>query len=212
MNQEIVYADRTALIVIDMQYEFVHQNGAIYVKQAEEQIPLISDLINYCRTKGIFIIYTKVIWNDDSEVPKSLLKGMPFKFEANKKILRRYLDSKPNLMVEIHEELKPKDLDYLVGKKYFDAFYNTNLDATLDKISKKNGKTIENLIFTGTTINNCVYSTMLGASHRNYKTIAIKDCISGFPGEDLDFWFNRQMPNFLGTVVLTAEELKTKIK
>ena len=59
MNQEIVYADRTALIVIDMQYEFVHQNGAIYVKQAEEQIPLISDLINYCRTKGIFIIYTK---------------------------------------------------------------------------------------------------------------------------------------------------------
>ena len=136
---------------------------------------------------------------------------MPFKFELNHNILRRYLDGKLNHMTEIHERLKPRDKDYVIEKKYFDAFYNTNLDNILNEIKLKQ-RGLDNLVFVGTTVNNCVYSTMLGAAHRNYRTIAIRDCISGFSDEDLEFWFSRQMPQFLGTLVVTSENLKELLK
>jgi len=69
-------AKNTGLVIIDMQNEFARKGGAIYVPQAEEQIPLIADLADYCRDNGVRVIYTKVVWDNDDEVPSALLRGM----------------------------------------------------------------------------------------------------------------------------------------
>ena len=70
---------------------------------------------------------------------------------------------------------------------------------------------IRNLAFTGTTLNNCVYSSLLGASQRGYHTIAVRNGISAFPDDNPEHWY-KQMNENLGTQVVTAEELMKSLK
>ena len=192
---------KTGLVVIDMQNEFARLGGAIYVPQAKEQIPLIADLADFCRDNSVRVIYTKVVWDNDAELPSALLRGMAPVFLGNRSVLRRGLEGE-----KIVEALKPKNGDRIVEKKYFDAFHNTDFD--------ENAKGLENLAFVGTTVNNCVYSSMLAAAHRGYRPIAIKDGISGFNEEHREFFLNPggQMEAFLGADVITADEFKKRLQ
>jgi len=104
------------------------------------------------------------------------------------------------------DALQPKEGDQRVEKKYFDALHNTDFD--------KKAEGLENLAFVGTTVNNCVYSSMLAAAHSDYRLIAINDGISGFSEEHHNFFLGEggQIERFLGADVITAEEFKKRLK
>ena len=52
---------KTALIVVDMQNDFAHPKGALYVKGGETLVPLINGAIDYVRPRGFFdlVVYTQ---------------------------------------------------------------------------------------------------------------------------------------------------------
>jgi nicotinamidase-related amidase len=162
--------ENTALIVVDMQNCFVRQDGLIPVAQARKQIPKIKKAIEEYKAAGALIIYTAVIWDNPKDIPLGLRTHLPIKMAKWDKYngLKRGVKG-----AEIIDELKGLE-DEIIEKKTFDAFYKTNLD----QILKENR--IKSVVLAGTTANNCVYATALGAFARNYEVVALEKCISGF--------------------------------
>ncbi|TRM85938.1 isochorismatase, partial [Sulfolobus sp. E3] len=49
----------TALIIVDMQNDFVRKNGKLSVPTAENTIPYIKNLIDKARSAGALVVYTQ---------------------------------------------------------------------------------------------------------------------------------------------------------
>ncbi|MEM0113783.1 MAG: isochorismatase family cysteine hydrolase, partial [Metallosphaera sp.] len=91
---------RTALLIIDMQNDFVDERGKLYVPQAKSTIPSIRRLIDLTRKEGGEVIYTQD-WHlkDDPE----------FKIWGEHAVAGTW-------GAEIVEELAPERDDYVVKK------------------------------------------------------------------------------------------------
>jgi nicotinamidase-related amidase len=50
---------KTALIIVDMQNDFVKEGGALLVPDAEATIPKIKGLLDLAREAGMKVVYTK---------------------------------------------------------------------------------------------------------------------------------------------------------
>lgn len=51
--------ERTALVVVDVQNDFAHPDGSLYVREGERVIPGINDLIREVRAAGGLVVYTQ---------------------------------------------------------------------------------------------------------------------------------------------------------
>nr|MCG2881040.1 cysteine hydrolase family protein [Vulcanisaeta sp.] len=60
IKEEVVLnPSKTAVLVIDMQNDFVKPNGKLYVPTAQETIPAIRKLLEKARSANVPIIYTQ---------------------------------------------------------------------------------------------------------------------------------------------------------
>ena len=171
---------RAALIIVDMQNDFVREGAPAYVPDAKKTIPNHQTLINTCREKGIPVIYTKfyappvrTTWTEFAKAladpPKNLLlRGLK----------RYYPDVKKELDVnEVVDELSPKAGDYIVEKHWYDGFFDTPLDSYL----KARG--VKYVIITGTVTEICVEATTKGAYHRQFYPVVVSDAVSSIDPE-----------------------------
>ena len=55
----VEYDERTALLVVDVQNDFAHPDGALYVVGAEEAIARINTEIRHAHNAGALIVYTQ---------------------------------------------------------------------------------------------------------------------------------------------------------
>ncbi|MEO0150352.1 MAG: isochorismatase family cysteine hydrolase, partial [candidate division WOR-3 bacterium] len=130
-------AKETALIIVDMQNDFAHERGSLFVPDAPKTIKPIKSLIEKFREKNSTIIYTQD-WHmeDDPEFKIWGVHAVAGTWGA-----------------EIVDELRPTDRDITVKKLRYDAFYGTSLDHILRV------KGIKSLVITGTVANICVLHT-----------------------------------------------------
>src|SRR5437016_6425406 len=54
-----ILANESALLVVDMQKDFVAPNSPLWCPEARRQIPKIKDLIRACRANGVPVIFTQ---------------------------------------------------------------------------------------------------------------------------------------------------------
>ena len=164
----------TALVIVDLQNDFVRQGAPMCVKEALATIPLNKKLIDFARENGMPVIFTKFVagkkpfllwnWSPEIEAEHSCVRG----FE------RYYpdIDGK-RLCNDIIDELKPLSVeDYIIEKYHYSSFRNTNL---IDILRSEGAGTI---IVTGTVTQLCVLSTVHDAFHECIKVIVASDCIS----------------------------------
>jgi nicotinamidase-related amidase len=174
-EKEIVLNPKnTALIIVDMQNDFVRKEGKLYVPKAEETIKPIRDLIDKAREAEALVIYTQD-WHmkDDPE----------FKIWGEHCLAGTW-------GAEIVDELKPeKNYYFIVRKNRYDAFFESNLDYLLRV------KQIDNVIVTGTVANICVLHTAGSAALRWYNVVLPKDTISAIT--DFDYYVALRQVNFL---------------
>ena len=163
----------TALLIVDMQNDFVRKEGKLYVPTAEATIPAIKKLIDNARKNNVLVIYTQD-WHmkDDPE----------FKIWGEHALAGTW-------GAEIVDELKPEKDDFLVKKYRYDAFFETPLDYILRV------KGIKNVIVTGTVANICVLHTAGSAALRWYNVVMIKDGISAIT--DFDYYATLRQVDFL---------------
>jgi len=160
----------TALIVIDMQRDFVSDDGFLgnrthNMKPVQDTVEIIKNLISFCRHMGVMVIYTQTVhypYTDSSTWIK-----------RSSEKTRDPLICKPGTLgVQIIDELTPIDGEPIVFKHRYDAFLDTDLDLIL------RSNNISNLLVAGTQTNLCVDSTARHAFMLDYCTILVEDCIS----------------------------------
>ena len=165
-----------ALVIVDMQNDFVREGAPMEVPDARKTIPQHQRLIEFCRTAGIPIIYTRFLagpnrtliyeWSPELE-PPTLACQRGYK--------RYYADIDKTLeCVDVVDEIYPQPSDYIIDKYGYGAFHNTALADTLRSLG------VESLIITGTVTQICVEETARGAFHHGYKTTLVADAVSSY--------------------------------
>jgi len=171
---EKIAPPRTALLVIDMQNDFVHDDGHCaksfglpMVTGFQSVIAPIVQLAGTARAAGVPVIYTKVVQLPDGSLasPLWLADNLRYGFEPLQCMQGTW-------GWEIIDELAPQPGDLVVEKTRRSAFQGTNLENVL------RARGIESLVVTGVAGSGCVLSTVRDAIERDYFTIVVKDCIA----------------------------------
>src|SRR3954454_19440657 len=74
-------AATTALVVVDMQHDFVSDGGSLQVPDAQQTVPVIQDLIKRFRVAGARTVFTQDTHRDDDPEfaiwPPHAIEGTP---------------------------------------------------------------------------------------------------------------------------------------
>ena len=167
--------EKTALLIVDMQNDFVREGAAMEVPDARKTIGPIQSLIKMARQHEMPIIYAKFVagpkrtflWEWSPEIPKenSCIRG--FK--------RKYKDRQDELeTTDIIDELYPEPQDYVFEKYNYSSFRNSPLKDILL------GHHCDALIVTGTVTHLCVCDTIHDAAQEHFKVLVASDGVSDF--------------------------------
>lgn len=173
-----VERDTSALIVVDMQHGFLDEGASLEVPKGRDVIPNIARLIDTCRSANIPVIFTEFVYA--TTIP--CLRGEPFGPEhlpsgdgdagfghpSNNCLI----GSNPGKGVESAAtipQLAPRNDELVVQAHTYDKFYGTHLDLALRSLN------VDRIMVTGVTTDVCVNSTILSASTRNYRVMAVTD-------------------------------------
>ncbi len=176
---------KTALVVVDMQNDFVKEGGSLVVPDAEDTVPAIQSLLSFARSAGMKVVYSQDTHNEGDpewEIwPEHCREG--------------------SWGWEIIEDLAPQDNDLIVRKVRYDAFYGTHLDHYLRLWN------VERLILCGTVANICVHYTAASAALRWYGVIVPKDATSALDPFDLESSL-RQTAFLFGGAITTSDAVR----
>ena len=175
----------TALIVVDMQNDFVKPGGALVVPSAAETIPAVQRLLALARGHGPAVFYTQ-----DTHEPGDI--EFPIWGEH---VLRGSWGWR------IVDELTPQAGERVIEKLRYDGFFGTSLDHELRL------RGIATVIVCGTVANICVLHTAGSAALRGYGVILPVDAISAITPFDLQVAIRQT--SFLYRGVITTVEAIT---
>ncbi len=156
-------ARETAVIVVDMQNDFVKEGGKLRVPTAEATIEPIRRLLDRARRSGVRVFYTQDTHYDSD--PEYEIWGEHVKYGT--------------WGWRIIDELAPQEGDIVLQKTRYDGFYGTPLDDLLRVYH------IRNVVVVGTVANICVLHTVSSAALRWYRVVVPVDGISALTEFDL---------------------------
>lgn len=170
----------TALIVIDMQRDFIEPGGfgeslGNDVSRLAAIVPTVARLIAGCRAAGVTVIYTKECHRPDlSDCPPSKRsRGNPRTRIGDVGPMGRLLIAgEPG--TDIIEALVPVEGERVIEKPGKGAFYRTDLDAVLVALG------VRALLIAGVTTEVCVQSTMREANDRGYDCLLVEDATESY--------------------------------
>ena len=173
-------AGQTALIVIDMQRDFLLPGGfgeslGNDVAQLLKVVPPLVDLIAAARTAGVMVIHTREGHEPDlSDCPPAKLnRGAPSKRIGDDGKYGRIL-IRGEYGHDIVDELAPIDGEVVIDKPGKGAFYATELQDILTEAG------ITQLLVTGVTTEVCVHTTTREANDRGYECLVVSDCVGSY--------------------------------
>ncbi len=152
---------RTALLVIDMQDEFVRPGWTpFWVPEATRQVPRIRRLIDGCRALEIPVIFTVYSqtnrWLDRPKSGALMPNRNPELRRAHPEWFR---DGR------IWQELVPAESDIVIHKPSYGAFYDTPLETILRNLG------CDTVIICGTLTNVCCGTTARQAYERGFLVV-----------------------------------------
>jgi nicotinamidase-related amidase len=171
--------ERSALLVVDMQNDFVRQGAPQEVPTARDTLPTIHRLIKGFRDVARPVVYTKFLsgpgetlmwaWSPECAPPtRSCWPG----------VMRAYADADRELEgPDVVGEIYPEPGDPIVEKYGYDAFHHTKLTDLL------RANHVTDLIVVGTVTQICVQDTVHGAFHEGYRTVVVSDAVSSYDEE-----------------------------
>jgi ureidoacrylate peracid hydrolase len=170
---------KSALIIVDMQNDFLHPDGSFaqHAREAPEvgidmpflmgAIPQVRRLADTFRKAGRPVVYIAHMLKpdySDAQFPYWRLGLSPG-------------GNRPHCVegtwgAHIIDELKPRDGEHLIVKKGFGGFSNTPLDTILRNIG------VTTCVVSGVTTCVCVSNTVRGGVEHNYRMILVGDAVA----------------------------------
>ena len=165
-----------AVVVVDMQNDFVRVGAPLEVAEARATIPSHQALLAACRARAIPVIYTKFVAGPERTLIWEWSPVLaPPVCCCWKGFLRHYEDVGKELdCSDIVDEIYPEPGDPIVDKFGYGAFHNTNLDDLLK------ARHVESVLVTGTVTQICVEETARESMKRGYRTTLVSDAVSTY--------------------------------
>ncbi|EWC45256.1 hypothetical protein DRE_05983 [Drechslerella stenobrocha 248] len=214
-------SDATALVVIDMQRDFLLENGFGHIQggnltNVQAAIKPTARLLEIWRSFGLPVVHTREGHLADlSDCPSSKLVRQAAA-PGNKQHVQVIGDKGPmgRLLVrgeyghDFVDELQPHESEFVIDKPGKGAFYNTRLM----EILQKNG--ITHLIIGGVTTECCVTTTLREANDRGFECCALTEITDGYNPSyktaslDMVYW-SQGLFGYVGSIDPLIEALKT---
>ncbi len=172
--------ENAALIIVDMQNDFIHKNGfwgkhsqdtdlpAISLDLLRTPIPHIKRLADLFRKNSKEVLYIYTAWEKDYSDVAIPLRRMADKAKEMGVLVRGSWGA------QIIEELTPYETDHVVMKKAYGAFFQSPLDRVLRNLG------IKTLVMTGIATNFCVETTSREAVAYGYNVILVSDATATY--------------------------------
>ncbi|RCG27361.1 cysteine hydrolase [Sphaerisporangium album] len=171
---------RTALLIIDMQRDFVEPGGfgetlGNDVGLLQEVVPPLRDVLTATRKAGVPVIHTREGHLPDlSDCPPSKLnRGAPSLRIGDPGPKGRIL-IRGEYGHDIIDELAPAEGELVIDKPGKGSFHATTLDESLRAMD------VRSLVVTGVTTEVCVHTTVREANDRGYECLVLSDCVGSY--------------------------------
>ena len=178
---------RTALIIIDMQRDFLEAGG--FGETLGNDVSRLWAAVAPCRTVlaaarelGMLVIHTREGHKADlsDAPPAKVLRGEPsLRIGAPGPMGRILIRGEPGH--DIIPDLYPIEGEPVIDKPGKGAFYATDLDQVLREAG------ITDLLVCGVTTEVCVNTTVREANDRGYRCVVLADCCASYFPEFHDF-------------------------
>jgi len=170
---------KKALLIIDMLNDFIKEEGKLYIGESGKRIilPIQRGLKIFRKEKNPVFYICDHHRFDDKEFklfPPHCVSG--------------------TRGAEIIDELRPEHNDFIIYKRKYSGFFQTDLDVSL----REEG--ILELELVGVCTNICVLYTAASARMLNYKVTVLKDAVTSFDHEAHNFAL-KQMKDILGVEI-----------
>lgn len=154
---------KPALLIIDMQNDFVREGAPLRVEDAGLIIGKIQSVLDLFRRNRLPVFHVlRVHRRNGSDVEvfrKELFRKMPFAVEGTKG-------------AGIISELEPLEGEYIIRKTRMSAFMHTDLDLVLRTLG------VDSVFITGIQTPNCIRTTVFDACALNYRVILVEDAVA----------------------------------
>ncbi len=150
-----------AVIVIDMVHDFV--TGSLGSDRARAIIQPVRELVEAARNRSLPVIYTNDSHHKDLD--RELLHWGPHAVAGS-------------AGARVVDELKPTDRDFVVEKRRYSAFFQTDLHLLLRELD------VDTLILVGLTVDICVRHTAADAFFWGFKLIVPADGTQAFTEDE----------------------------
>ena len=162
----------TALVVIDMQRDFLAEDGYVAVKygtaaQLATIVPKTKNLLDAARQVQLKVVHTREGYSADGSEVNSYKRQLGYVGQPgpNGPFLIRGAPGH-----DFSEGFEPQSNEIVIDKPGFSAFYRTQFQEILHR------ENITHLVITGITTQCCVHSTLRDAVERGYFCLTLQDC------------------------------------
>lgn len=176
---ELVDPAHSALVLVDMQRDFVERGGAfdalgVDITMYPPMRPRLAALLAAARDAGVLVVHVQM-----TSLP-GRRSDSPAQIRFNLRLHAAARRSGPPLCYALPgtwghgfvDELAPDDGEPVVPKWRSSGFWGTNLDLVL----RSNG--IETVVVAGCTTEGCVESTARDAMFNDYYVVVVEDCVA----------------------------------
>ena len=174
----------TALVIVDMQHDFVSDNGAcgaggMDVRPLQAIIPNLRKVLSAMRRQGVQVVHTRYGFKPDlsnlSEMMRQQSRDAGGEYGTPGPMGRILIEGEAGF--EIIPQLMPQTGEIVINKASFGAFTNTDLH---DRLQKRG---ITHIIVGGVTTQCCVEGTLREAIDRGYFCLTLNDGCAAFEPE-----------------------------
>jgi ureidoacrylate peracid hydrolase len=152
-------ARRTAVLVVDMLNDFCKPGGAMVLPGYERLIAPQRAVISAARQTGAPVVFIADSHRPNVRRDREFLKRTPHCVEGS-------------WGAQVIDDLEARADDVFVTKRRYSAFFNTDLDLTLQDLE------IDTVIVMGVVTNICVRSTVHDAFFHGYRVIVPEDGVA----------------------------------
>jgi ureidoacrylate peracid hydrolase len=189
--------EHTALIAIDVQNDFCHEDGSLAkakkdLSMVKKMVPNLLRFIDYAREIPLPIIYVRTTHDEWTNSAAYL--------QINRARNRPPICQPDKWGADLYM-LSPLENEAIVTKHRYSAFQGTNLELIL------RSKSIDTLLITGVMPNVCVDSTLRDGFNRDFFTILVEDCVAS-DRIDLHEATLENVRDYFGIVCYTDELLR----
>lgn len=154
---------KSALLIIDMQNDFVLEGAPLRVRDAETIVGTVRHVLGVFRRNRLPVFHVlRVHRGDGSDVEifrREIFRKTPFAVEGTKG-------------AQVISELEPEPGEYTLRKTRMSAFMQTELDLMLRTLS------VDTVFITGIQTPNCIRTTVFDAFALNYRTFIVEDAVA----------------------------------